>query len=118
VGDPGEATWRPTLAVTRGGRAVVTYFRAAADDAERRSAGAAARFETEVRLRTFTSRPGGSEPGTAVTLDRFPWRPRENGSRFLGDYHGLVVSGSTAVAIYARSTSDGARVVAVRTPLR
>lgn len=109
VGETGEASWRPTLAVAPGGPAVVTFFRA---DPAGSNAPA---FATEVRSRVFTWTDSGELAATeAGTIDRFDWAPRADGSYFLGDYHGLAASARTAVAVYARSVDQGARVVASR----
>jgi hypothetical protein len=111
VGEGDEATWRPTLAVSPGGPAVVTYFRTAPGDESEAGSGQV----TDVQLRTFARGAGGGlAPGPVVALDRFEWTPRPNGTYFLGDYHGLAVSVDAVVAVFARSTADGSRIVAVR----
>lgn len=111
VGEPGEMTWRPTLAVAPGGPAYVSYFRAAAVEI---GAAKSAR-STEVLVRAFEWAEGdGLLAGPAESIDRFDWRPRANGSLFLGDYHGLVATEQGAVAVFSRSTPSGSRIVSRR----
>jgi hypothetical protein len=107
----GETGWRPSVAVTPDGLLAITWFRPDAEETARDSVS----LPTAVDLAWL--RPAGD--GTArvverVTLDRFGWVPRRDGSYFLGDYHGLAAANDAAVAVFSRSTANGARVVAVR----
>lgn len=112
VGEADVAAWRPTLAVAPGGPAVVTFFRAGAIRSDPPV------LATEVRARAFSWGEGDELVGArTLTIDRFDWAPRADGSYFLGDYHGLAAPADTAVAVYARSVERGARVVARRVPL-
>jgi hypothetical protein len=114
VGGPDGVNWRPTLAVSASGTPVVTYYRAARTDPTVGLSPGPEGIPIELVMTTLAWQGDRLQSAPPTVLDRFTWSPRASGAYFLGDYHGLVFAGDTAIAVVARSTNQGSRVVAIR----